>query len=418
MGNKENNMKKVSSDILQFHLNYKKCQANVAKKLEKQDPAFCKIYESEFDIVPPYSAQKPYLILDTDIASDIDDAMALLHLLHMPENSFELLGIATVFGWVEIRKSVTELFLKAVPKFQKVPVAAGFSTPMGAHDPIWHTGREGQYVIDTKEIIKLRELSSDKYIDKRQPIKWYVDILNNLPKGKKVTIIAIGPLTNLAKLYSEYPEIAKGRIERLVIMSAGLCKYSSPEFSCETGLNIPSTMNWKDMIPGEIYSHSICHNIRHDVKAAYTLISKSTEFNQIIQFITPEVTHDLWFTEPYMSKLLSSSKPPEALILAKMMTSWLEHRTEAFNQPIHGTCPHDSVACVEAIYPNLTCKYKRGWFFVHPNVGYTVFVPDPFEGPHYGASQIDGKKYLEFLSTSFARELTIKDMNNPKIGIT
>jgi hypothetical protein len=36
--------------------------------------------------------KKPKIIFDTDIGSDIDDSLALLLLLHLPEEEYELLG--------------------------------------------------------------------------------------------------------------------------------------------------------------------------------------------------------------------------------------------------------------------------------------------------------------------------------------
>lgn len=100
-----------------------------------------------------------------------------------------------------------------------------------------------------------------------------------------------------------------------------------------------------------------------------------------------------------------------------LLSEWLEYRTAIFNTPVKGTCPHDALTVMEAVYPGLCLRpeptdivagkfveYKRGWLVAHEWAGYTSFVCDP-TGPHrIGIAMKDAKEFLEFISTKILRE--------------
>src|SRR5437870_13380354 len=64
------------------------------------------------------------LVLDTDIGSDIDDAVALAYLLRQPR--CELLGVTTVTGDVGQRAALCDVICRAAGR-QDVPIHAGAS---------------------------------------------------------------------------------------------------------------------------------------------------------------------------------------------------------------------------------------------------------------------------------------------------
>lgn len=68
------------------------------------------------------------VIVDTDIADDIDDAIALAFLLGSPE--FEILGVTTVYGDVETRAKVARRLCRSWGRGD-IPVVMGFERPMG-----------------------------------------------------------------------------------------------------------------------------------------------------------------------------------------------------------------------------------------------------------------------------------------------
>lgn len=76
------------------------------------------------------------VIIDTDIADDIDDAVALAFALGSPE--LEILGVTVVYGDVETRAKVTRKLLGSWGRAD-IPVKMGFERPLGFE---WFPGTE------------------------------------------------------------------------------------------------------------------------------------------------------------------------------------------------------------------------------------------------------------------------------------
>jgi inosine-uridine nucleoside N-ribohydrolase len=154
------------------------------------------------DVVRAQQAKIPVL-LDTDIGDDIDDAFALALALTSPE--IELRGITTVFGDSFSRAKIVCRFRDAVGAL--VPVASAqpqrsLSLAKGQFEYALH--REA------------RTTPSDK-----RAVPFLFDHIAK-PKSGKVTIVAIGPLTNVAELLKKYPEDCKLGIERIVLMGGSV----------------------------------------------------------------------------------------------------------------------------------------------------------------------------------------------------
>ena len=151
------------------------------------------------------------ILLDTDIGSDIDDALALLLLLHMQD--VELLGVTTVYGNVELRAKIAKRILQAAGV--NVPVVVGEPNPLASPEPIWHAGVEGVGLLSAAEI--------------DAPISEF-DVQYDAPafiarqamsSPEKITIVAIGALTNIAEALEREPGLS-GTVDRLVLMGAGV----------------------------------------------------------------------------------------------------------------------------------------------------------------------------------------------------
>ena len=61
------------------------------------------------------SKEKRKIIIDTDIGTDIDDAMALLYALHLKE-SINIIGITTNYGLTENRAKIAKLIVETYRK--------------------------------------------------------------------------------------------------------------------------------------------------------------------------------------------------------------------------------------------------------------------------------------------------------------
>jgi inosine-uridine nucleoside N-ribohydrolase len=76
----------------------------------------------------PTGPRKTKVIIDTDIADDIDDAIALAFALGSPE--LDILGVTVVYGDVEVRAKVARKLCRWWGR-RDIPVKMGFERPMG-----------------------------------------------------------------------------------------------------------------------------------------------------------------------------------------------------------------------------------------------------------------------------------------------
>ncbi|TNV18877.1 ribonucleoside hydrolase RihC [Buttiauxella sp. B2] len=153
---------------------------------------------------------KTSIILDTD--PGIDDAVAIAAALFAPQLDLKLL--TTVAGNVSVEKT-TRNALQLMHFWQKnIPVAKGAAAPLvrKLRDAAYvhgQSGMEGYAFVEHQR----------KPLDK-PAFQAIYECLNASPET--ITLVAIGPLTNIALLLIQYPE-CKAKIKRLVIMggSAG-----------------------------------------------------------------------------------------------------------------------------------------------------------------------------------------------------
>jgi purine nucleosidase len=116
------------------------------------------------------------LILDTDIGTDVDDALALTAILGSPE--LELTGVTTVYGDVLLRARMVARLARVAGR-EVGPIVPGRSTARSGREIFW-AGHEGALMADLDQ----EEVST------RDPIA--------LLAGS-ATVLAVGPLTNLAE---------------------------------------------------------------------------------------------------------------------------------------------------------------------------------------------------------------------------
>src|SRR5580765_497291 len=142
------------------------------------------------------------IILDTDIGDSIDDAMALAFALRSPE--LDVRAVTTVIDDVE---SKTRLAWKMLGIFNRrdIPLAMGAIEPL--LDPVTATS--------SKEFEVLTRNDTIPDSARRRAVDLIVDTL--LQSRQKITVAAIGPLTNIALALKADPRI-KNNIERIVIM--------------------------------------------------------------------------------------------------------------------------------------------------------------------------------------------------------
>ena len=133
------------------------------------------------------------VLLDTDIGTDVDDAVALTYLLSHPQ--CELLGITTVTGEAEKRASLASVLCKAAGK--DIPIYPGADQPM--------QGEQRQQIAQQATVLPSWPHETNF------PMNQAVDFLANSIRShpNEVTLLTIGPLTNIGLLFSTYPDVAE-----------------------------------------------------------------------------------------------------------------------------------------------------------------------------------------------------------------
>jgi purine nucleosidase len=142
------------------------------------------------------------IILDTDIGSDLDDAFALALVLASPE--LDLRAVTTVSGDAYTRACLVCRFLEAAGRSQ-VPVASG-QPPLQAPDR-------------TKQLSYGLQQGHSKRPERESAVQLLYREFKARPG--QLTLLALGPLTNVAELLTQYPE-CKPWIPRIVFMGGAV----------------------------------------------------------------------------------------------------------------------------------------------------------------------------------------------------
>jgi purine nucleosidase len=144
------------------------------------------------------------VILDTDIGTNPDDYLALALVLASPE--LELLAVTTAYGDVAVRARIA-LKLLRLRGLHGLPVAMGADRPLLRQRPVYWAGHEGQGLLEPAD-------------EALQPSKQHaVDLIVEAVTAhpREITLVAIGPLTNVALAFLREPRLA-GSLAGLVVM--------------------------------------------------------------------------------------------------------------------------------------------------------------------------------------------------------
>ncbi len=132
--------------------------------------------------------------LDTDIGTDVDDALALAYVLRHPD--LELVGVSTVFGDLAIRDAMVHRLLDLAGA-DPVPVVTGLTVPLteGRHGLLF--GHEGRALLDDPRPVLRIETEPGGEEGARSRVEAMAAAIAATAPDR---LLAIGPLTNLGAL--------------------------------------------------------------------------------------------------------------------------------------------------------------------------------------------------------------------------
>jgi len=153
------------------------------------------------------------VLLDTDIGSDIDDAVCLAYLLAQADaGRCELLGITTVTGDTVARARLVSALCQVAGRADgDVPIFPG------AREPLLVAQRQPL----VPQADALARWPHKEGFPEGEAVTFLRDTIRAHPG--EVTLLAIGPMTNVALLFATYPETAR-QIKRLVLMVGAFTK--------------------------------------------------------------------------------------------------------------------------------------------------------------------------------------------------
>jgi inosine-uridine nucleoside N-ribohydrolase len=142
------------------------------------------------------------ILFDTDIGSDIDDAVALAYLLREPR--CDLLGITTVTGEPQERAKLADAVCRSAGRVD-IPIHSGAAEPI---------------LVPQKQPAAPQKAALANWPHREEfPPNTAVPFLQEVIRSRpgEVTLLAVGPLTNVGLLFAMDPEIPH-LLKRLVLM--------------------------------------------------------------------------------------------------------------------------------------------------------------------------------------------------------
>jgi inosine-uridine nucleoside N-ribohydrolase len=220
------------------------------------------------------------IIIDTD--PGIDDSMAIFYALSSPE--LEVIGLTTVFGNATTPKTTKNaLRLLEIAKRPDIPVAAGADRPMTMK---FHGGADFVHGADGQGNTDLPAPTSQP-VDEHA-VQFLIDEIMSAPK--EITLVPIGPLTNIAMAYLMEPKIAEN-LKEVVLMGGNAIVGGNASPTAEAnvlddpeaadivfGMNVPITMVGLDVTEKAYMSPEVLDRIGTFKNARAQHLSKILPF--------------------------------------------------------------------------------------------------------------------------------------------
>jgi len=308
------------------------------------------------------------VLLDFDIGTEIDDAIALAYLLANPE--CELVGITTSCGESIKRAEMASVLCRAAGK--KVPIHAGCERPLLIP----------QMETTAPQAAILPHYEHDTGFAPNTAIPFMQKVIRENPG--EVTLLAVAPMTNLGLLFAmdpELPELLDGLYllcgspthQRHDVVTESLSAMERDDFiRVLASQGILENNSIVDPHATSIVYRARCRN--------FVNIGNNVSSRVVM---TPEEA-ERRFRHPIMQVVMSIAR------------EWFKDEPRvSFHDPLAAVC----------IFNDDVCSYKRGYMDCVLDSrllgGMTIFREDP-AGPHQVAWDVDGGKFFEHLFEVFA----------------
>lgn len=308
------------------------------------------------------------VLLDFDIGTEIDDAIALAYLLANPE--CELVGITTSCGESIKRAEMASVLCRAAGK--KVPIHAGCERPLLIP----------QMETTAPQAAILPHYEHDTGFAPNTAIPFMQKVIRENPG--EVTLLAVAPMTNLGLLFAmdpELPELLDGLYllcgspthQRHDVVTESLSAMERDDFiRVLASQGILENNSVVDPHATSIVYRARCRN--------FVNIGNNVSSRVVM---TPEEA-ERRFRHPIMQVVMSIAR------------EWFKDEPRvSFHDPLAAVC----------IFNDDVCSYKRGYMDCVLDSrllgGMTIFREDP-AGPHQVAWDVDGDKFFEHLFEVFA----------------
>lgn len=287
------------------------------------------------------------LLLDTDIGTDIDDAVCLAYLLAHPE--CELLGITTVTGEAEKRAQIASALCRVAGK--EVPIYPG------AEEPLLVPQKQTR----AQQAEALSKWPHREAFPKGEAVEFLRRTIHEHPH--EVVLLTIGPLTNVALLFTTDPEIPK-RLRALVQM-------------CGVYERFP---------PGRLTEW----NAKGDPHATAVVLRSGVQMHRLVGL---DVTTQVRLSAEEVRERFSRHELLRCVL--DFAEVWFRERDEIVF--------HDPLAAATVLRPEL-CSFERGRVEVELQSerlrGFTHWERDP-KGPHQVALRVDAEGFFEHFFRTF-----------------
>ncbi len=235
------------------------------------------------------------VIIDTD--PGVDDAVAIMYALHCEELNVELITSAGGNGPIENITAnaifLTELFHK------DIPVAEGTNKPLV---------RPAKYALGAQGKNGFGKFSYNKKKLKSKPVKLEAcDAMYEVLKAskEKISIVSIGPMTNIAKLLLNHPD-SKDKIKEIIF---------------ESGT--------KEKIYGVPYKS---FNVGYDPEAAEVVFKSGVK----LVMVPMELGHFAYLDHDDIKRFRKANKVGK--IFGKMFDGYRDHHVGDAGAAVHDAC--------------------------------------------------------------------------------